>query len=309
MANRHLSRSIALQSLFEWDFHNHNTSLLPRIIARNLTEFGPGLDDDIFIHRLVDNTVKHRDKLDLVIGKAAPDWPIEQIAIVDRNILRLGLYELLFADRKEVPARVAINEAIELAKSFGSENSGKFVNGVLGAIYKEMGEPGKDEVPAKKKIIKDIPYDQMPIERLGGAVVYCRHGSRVELALVHDMFGYWTLSKGRIEDDEEAGLATKREIKEEMNLDITVSDSLGKNEYISSHPERGKLRKQVNYFLAEASNPEKIKLEKSNTGLDAARWFSLEEIPGLRMYDDVVPFVSKAIKLLSIKTASTHAGK
>jgi transcription antitermination factor NusB len=109
--------------------------------------------------------------LDLVIEKAAPEWPLERIAPVDRNVLRLGLYELLFADREKVPAKVAINEAIELAKSFGGENSGRFVNGVLGAVYKELGEPGKDEVSKKKK---DVPYDQMPQERLGGAVVYAK---------------------------------------------------------------------------------------------------------------------------------------
>ncbi len=308
MANRHLSRSIALQSLFEWDFHSRNASLLPRIIARNVAEFGPGLDDDVFIQRLVENTVKHLDKLDLIIGKAAPDWPIEQIATVDRNVLRLGLYELLFADRNEVPARVAINEAIELAKSFGGENSGKFVNGVLGAIYKEMGEPGKEDVPAKKKIIKDIPYDQMPIERLGGAVVYCQHGGRVELALVHDMFGYWTLSKGHITESEEVKAGVAREIGEEMSLKVEILEQLGDNEYISSDPEKGKIRKQVSYFLARASNRDDLKLTQS-TGLDAARWFSLEEIPGLRMYDDVVPFVTKAIKILSAQVAATHAGK
>ena len=119
------------------------------------------------------------------------------IAPVDRNVLRLGLYELLFADRDKVPAKVAINEAIELAKSFGGENSGRFVNGVLGAVYKELGEPGKDEVSKKKK---QVPYEEMPHERLVGAVVYRAARRRVYLALVHDIFGHWTLSKGKIGD-------------------------------------------------------------------------------------------------------------
>ncbi len=298
MANRHLGRSIALQSLFEWDFRGHPESSLPGVVERNAQEFAPGLEDTSFILSLADGVAKRREKLDFIIEKAAPEWPIAQIAITDRNILRLGLYELLFVDKKEVPARVAINEAIELAKTFGGENSGKFVNGVLGAVYKEMGEPGKDDIPAKKKRIKDIPYDQMPVEKLGGAVIYCKDAGEVYLALVHDVFGYWTLSKGHIQPDEELLQATEREIKDEMSLEVTVKDKLGENEYISSDPEKGKLRKQVSYFLAEAKDKSQLQLTKSG-GLDEARWFKLAEIPDLRMYDDVVPFITKGIKLLN----------
>ncbi|MEK7650446.1 MAG: transcription antitermination factor NusB [Patescibacteria group bacterium] len=300
MANRHLSRSIALQSLFEWDFcgYTYDPEKMRAVVARNVAEFGPGLDDDLFIYKLVEEVIKRQDKIDLIIGKAAPDWPIEQIALVDRNVLRVGLCELLFADRSEVPARVAINEAIELAKTFGGENSGKFVNGVLGAVYKEMGEPGKDDIPAKKRLPKDVPYEQMPIEKLGGAVVYARENGQVYLALVHDMFGYWTLSKGHIKPDEELKAGVAREIGEEMSLSVAVLENLGENEYISSDPEKGKLRKQVSYFLAEAKNKTDLELTKSG-GLDEARWFALNEVADLKMYDDVVPFVTKALKILA----------
>lgn len=297
MANRHLARSIALQSLFEWDFNGYQDGLLPAVVHRNVLEFAPGLEDDSFVDSLVTSVASRREKLDFIIEKAAPEWPIAQIAIMDRNILRLGLEELLFADRSEVPARVAINEAIELAKTFGGENSGKFVNGVLGAVYKEMGEPGKNDVPEKKKRIKDIPYDQMPIQKLGGAVVYSRNGEEIYLALVHDVFGYWTLSKGGIEVDENPETATAREIKEELGIEIKVEQSLGNNEYVSSDPEKGKIRKQVNYFLG-AANYEPLKRGQSG-GLDDARWFKLAEIPNLRIYDDVVPFITKGIKFLN----------
>jgi len=145
VANRHLSRSIAMQSLYEWDFAGKDNSQLKEIISRNIKEFGPGLDSVEFIERLVNGVIENLAKLDKIISKSAPEWPIEQITIVDRNILRLGLYELLFGDRKEVPPKVAINEAIELAKSFGGESSGKFINGVLGTVYREIGEPQKDE--------------------------------------------------------------------------------------------------------------------------------------------------------------------
>jgi len=145
MANRHLSRSIAIQSLYEWDFSGRDAEKLDEILERDIREFAPGLDSVDFIKRLVNGVADNLEKLDKIISKSAPEWPIDQITIVDRNILRLGLYELLFGERREVPPKVAINEAIELAKSFGGESSGKFVNGVLGTVYREIGEPQKDE--------------------------------------------------------------------------------------------------------------------------------------------------------------------
>jgi N utilization substance protein B len=145
MANRHLSRSIAMQSLYEWDFKGKDASQLEEIVNRNIKEFGPGLEESNFVWQIVRGVIKHLPQLDKIIEKSAPEWPLEQITIVDRNILRIGLYELLFGNRQEVPPKVAINEAIELAKTFGGESSGRFINGVLGTVYREIGEPGKDE--------------------------------------------------------------------------------------------------------------------------------------------------------------------
>ncbi|OIO52169.1 MAG: transcription antitermination factor NusB [Candidatus Portnoybacteria bacterium CG_4_8_14_3_um_filter_44_15] len=145
MANRHLSRSIAIQSLYEWDFKGKNPAVLKKIVERNIKEFGPGLKDADFIWQLVNGVIENLEKLDKIIEKSAPEWPIDQITVVDRNVLRAGLYELLFGNRDEVPPKVAINEAIELAKTFGGESSGRFINGVLGTVYREIGEPGKNE--------------------------------------------------------------------------------------------------------------------------------------------------------------------
>lgn len=155
MANRHLSRSIAMQSLYEWDFNGRDNSKLLEIIGKNIKEFGPGMEDRTFVETLVKKTIENQSKIDPLIEKCAPEWPIEQVTIVDRNILRLGIYELLFGNYEEVPPKVAINEAIELAKSFGGESSGRFVNGVLGTIYRELGEPMKDDVSKKDKAAKD----------------------------------------------------------------------------------------------------------------------------------------------------------
>jgi len=139
MATRHLIRSIVLQSLYEWDFYNRRADLI-KIMERNLKEFGPGIDEPEFAWKIANGIIKNFNHLNKIIEKAAPEWPLNQISIIDRNILRIGLYELLFADPNEVPAKVAINEAIELAKNFGGPNSSKFINGVLGTVYKELSQ-------------------------------------------------------------------------------------------------------------------------------------------------------------------------
>jgi len=151
MANRHLSRSIAMQSLYEWDFKGRKNEDLDEIVKKNIEEFAPGLEEDFFVYELVRQTVANQKKIDPLIEKCAPEWPLDQVTVVDRNILRLGIYELIFGNYDDVPPKVAINEAIELAKSFGSESSGRFVNGVLGTIYRELGEPMKDDESKKHK--------------------------------------------------------------------------------------------------------------------------------------------------------------
>lgn len=152
-----------MQSLYEWDFNGKKAEALPEILERNIAEFGPGLEDTNFIVDLVKGVIAHLDAIDAIIAKAAPQWPVDQIAIVDRNVLRLGLFELLYGKPDEVPPKVAINEAIELAKSFGGESSGKFVNGVLGTVYKELGEPGKNDAPsAREKRRTEKEEEQQP---------------------------------------------------------------------------------------------------------------------------------------------------
>lgn len=149
-SNRHLCRIIALQSLYEYDFR---TSLdmedlktdIDEILARNLAVYADSLEEDDFVVDLVKGTLKNQDKLDALIVPAAPEWPIDQIAKIDKEILRLATYELMI--KRDVPPKVAINEAVELAKSFGGDNSSKFINGVLGTIYRssEIYEPEEDK--------------------------------------------------------------------------------------------------------------------------------------------------------------------
>lgn len=289
MANRHLARSIVLQSLFEWDFRSDSTESVALILKRNIDEFATGLPDPLFIYNLAALVVEHQEKIDAVIARSAPDWPLEKISIIDRNVLRIGLAELLFADRSEVPAKVAINEAIELGKAFGGENSGRFVNGVLGTVYKEMGEPGKEETSKKK----NLDPAKMPKEFLGGAFVFRKEKGQIYAALVHDVFGYWTLSKGHIEEGEDLEKGAVREIKEELGIDVVIKETIGENEYTASDPEKGKIRKHVYYFLAETKDSE-LKLVSSG-GLTEAEWFPLSDIASLKIYDDILPIISRGI--------------
>lgn len=262
-------------------------------MKRDASEFAPGTEGNSFMKNLLEGVIEKQKDLDNIITKAAPEWPIEKIAVLDRNILRIGLYELLFADREQVPPKVAINEAIELAKKFGGETSGKFVNGVLGAVYKEMGEPGKDD---KKE---DKEKKPATLENLVGAVVYSRHEGNVYVALVHDVFGHWTLTKGKLQKDENEEKAIVREAKEELGIKIKVKEKLGENAYETFHPEKGKLKKHVTYFLAEAPFEElTLDNKEDKGGLDDVKWFKLQEILDLNFYGDILPIVTKAINTL-----------
>lgn len=290
MANRHLARSTILQTLYEWDFSDQKIDP-EEALKRNVLEFAPGASVDHFMQNLLRGVISKISDLDDIISKTAPEWPIDKIGVMDRNILRIGLYELLFADRDQVPPKVAINEAIELAKKFGGDTSGKFINGVLGAVYKEMGEPGKDDKGAEKK----IPTK----ETLVGGLVYAHHKGEIYVALVHDVFGHWTLTKGKKENGESEEDCLVREAKEELGVEIKVKERLGENTYGTFHPEKGKLSKHVIYFLAETPFQElTLENKKEKGGLDDVKWFKLVEILDLNFYDDILPIITKGVNLL-----------
>ena len=288
MSPRHIARTLALQTLFELDLKGLFSIAsvdVDNIISRNQLEFGEGLKDISFAKNLVDTILSRKITIDDIIVRAAPDWPLDKIGNVDRNILRIGLCELLFGDRKDVPPKVAIDEAIELAKTFGGETSGKFINGVLGAIYKEMGEPDKDQVSKEGK-------NMNPKELLVGAVVIASTDGELKTALVHDVFGHWTLTKGKIESDGDIKELAKIKIKSEIGVDTEIIKVLGENEYIANKPEKGKVIRHVTYFLAKSQFLPLV-LEKKG-GLDDAKWFSFEELSSLKMYDDVKDILKKA---------------
>ncbi|MDQ1281844.1 MAG: Nudix hydrolase protein [Patescibacteria group bacterium] len=301
--NRHLARGLALQILFELDVNgnlNLNKEGLEKIIDRQLEEFS-GEKDDGFILDLLTTIEERVATLDDIIARAAPEWPIDKINIMDKNILRIGLAELLFNSDK-VPPKVAIDEAIELAKSYSSNNSHKFVNGVLGSIYKEMGEPRKEETGQKKTNLQTV--------NLAGGLVYSIHEGKVFLAFVKDIFKHWTLPKGKLLQDEDIMIGAVRKIKEEIGVNAVIKDKLKENTYIANSAPKvegvageanvkpEKVQKHVYYFLAETKH-EPLTLEKENTGLVEAKWFALDQIEDLKLYDDIKPILAIGIEKIN----------
>lgn len=161
MSNRHLSRIIAMQSLYEQNFRDQKK--IDEIIKRNIDQRDKeGLDDE-YICKVCQGVIENTGKIDKLIEKSAPEWPIDQVAAVDKTILRLAIFEMLFDKSHEVPPKVSIDEAVELAKTFGGENSSKFVNGVLGSVYRasDIYNPAEDKkILKEKRRKKDIKKDE-----------------------------------------------------------------------------------------------------------------------------------------------------
>lgn len=150
-SNRHLGRIIALQTLYEFEFREQcgdSSVTLDDVLERSIERYKDTVDDTDFIKKLVTGVVDKRAEIDAILQPIAPEWPIEQIARIDRNILRIAIHELK-ESKDIVPPKVAINEAVELAKAFGSDNSSKFVNGVLGTAYRTLVEDVKPDANAK----------------------------------------------------------------------------------------------------------------------------------------------------------------
>jgi len=289
MASRHLSRSIVLQSIYEWDFYEKKERDLDLILKRNIKKFGPDLENLDFINKLVQGILKNLSKIDKLIGVSAPERPIEQISIIDRNILRIGLFELLYAKKEEVPPKVAINEAIELAKNFGGENSSKFINGVLGTVFKEIPGYKEGEDASNRRVIG---------ETLAAAFVFQKKDGVYQIVLVLDIFGYWTFPKGHKENEEEIEETIKREITEETGLkEVKIIKKLGERSYMAKDPEKGRIKRNVTDFLVEAFGNTELKIEKS-PGIKDGKWFNIDEALELKRYPDAEESFQKAISYL-----------
>lgn len=256
------------------------------ILKRNLEEYSQGDTDRPFADALLAGVLGKQEEVDAIIRKAAPQWPLDKIAPVDRNVLRIGLYELLFGDRDATPPKVALNEAIELGKSYGGDSSGKFVNGVLGAVYREIGEPGKGDAV---KVPTPLPH-----EALGGVVLTAVVDGVTHVALVHDIFGRWTLPKTKCQENELSDAAATRALKEELGVSGSLSEPLGEHEYIAHEPTTGRIVRTVGYFLAKTETLVSLTCKECK-GITEAKWFAEEEIPRIPTYNDLLPIIESAL--------------
>lgn len=288
MSNRHLARTVALQSLFQWDFMDKKTNI-EDLVKINWQEFGPQYDDGGFALNLVMGVMKNLKTIDKLIVEYAPEWPLEQITNVDRNVLRLGIYELKIDEK--IPPKVAINEAIELAKSFGGESSGKFVNGVLGSIYRDMVERGE-----KNQIVTEIGEP----ETSGGGVVYRRDADGHYLfAVIKDATSRWTFPKGHVEENEDLPTASVRETCEELGIkNLIIGPKVGEIQVMVNEPGRPPRPKTIHYFLMETDETDLHPQQTSE--LQDGAWFDIKELWQNLGYENARDIFRKALTLLNL---------
>lgn len=283
MASRHLSRAHVLQTLFECDSQGGCTLEVAEVILkRNVTDFSDGDADTSFAETLLKGVLAKQEEIDTVLVASAPEWPLEKIAPIDRNILRIGLFELLFGDTSAVPPKVALNEAIELAKAYGSDTSAKFINGVLGAVYRSMGNPGKDDAP------KDPT--PLPHEHFGGVLLARAVDGAIEIAFVLDAFNRWTLPKAKCVSGELSDSAAKRALREDFGIDAELKMPLGEHEYIAHEPEKGRVVRTVGFFLAILPESTELVVVPS-TSVQEVRWFEESIFDTMPVYEDLISVV------------------
>jgi N utilization substance protein B len=291
MYTRREYRKVVMQSLYEIDANfsmEINILEAKNILNRNINEFLPDSKENEFATSLFSTVLERLHTIDEIITKAAPEWPVDKINTVDRNVLRIGLCEMVFGDKNNVPPKVAIDEAIEVAKEFGGESSSKFVNGVLGAVYKEIKGDSTDDDQPKKKLSSNRKEEK----RLG--VIVFAKGESDYVLLDSDRFKSFTFVKGEKlekQSDEEFLISY---VKLETGLEISDIKYFDHNAYISHHPEKGNIHKIVDYYTAVSDHKE---IENSNTESKSNYvWVNLKDLNGVKVYKDLRPLLQKAIE-------------
>jgi N utilization substance protein B len=287
MASRYEQREVVIQTLFEADFSSSlDVQTTEVILDRNCQEFLLLENAPEFALNLAIGVVLKKDTIDQIIEKAAPEWPILKISFIDRALLRLGIFELLYGGEYNIPPKVAINESIELAKAFGGDNSRKFVNGVLGGIFKEMQDGGQIEQESPKK--------EMKTEELVGACIFKQEDGIWKIGLIGDMFKHFTCPKGHVVGDKNKVEQLKEIVLREACVVCNPLDVVGDNSYIADSTDVI-LRKRVTYFLAEATSEEPFVV---SDGIVSFGWHSEADIAGIKIYKDMKSIIKKAFDII-----------
>lgn len=274
MSNRHLGRTLALQTLFEWDFHGQKKDVLNclKYVQEN---FAPEYDDHGFTQGLISGVVEKLTELNDFITRYAKDWPLDQINIVDRNVLRLGIYELKYST---LPHKVVINESIELAKAYGGPSSGRFVNGVLGSVYRELEGQG---ILPRAGAEPELVVSQIS----AGGVIIRPAQDGAQVLLIKDGIGRFTFPKGKAQEGEDLKEVARREIADETGLkQFEVHSEVGKIQVTVNEPGKEPVRKQVHYFLMTTNESElNIKIGRGVTG---GGWYPLDSAEQIVSYEN-----------------------
>lgn len=295
MANRHLGRTLALQSLFEWDFYAGKRPIAD-CISYVQENFAPEYDDNGFTRVLIEGVMEKMPELNEFISKYAKDWPLDQINIVDRNVLRIGIYELKYST---LPHRVVINESIELAKAYGGPSSGRFINGVLGAVYRQLESEG---ILPRQGVEQDLPITQVSA---GGIVVRETENGPMVL-LIRDGIGRFTFPKGKVTTEEDINEAVRREIIEETGLtEFEVRDEVGQIQVTVNEPGQQPVRKLIRYFLM-ITNQEELTL-KMGRGVTGGDWYPLDGASQIVSYENARAVLAKARETYENIKTGRHA--
>lgn len=295
MASRHLSRIAALQALFAADVRDDfSLETLTSTWENNTDSLAHEDEDRAFTENLLKGLAAKREEIDAVVVKSAPQWPLAKIAAIDRNILRLGLFELLYGSTISVPPKVALNESIELAKTFGGDSSPKFINGVLGAVYREMGSPRKSESPRQKGVIQD---------HAAGVVVCAKEKNGWHVALILDPFGKWTVPKSTLGENEISKDAALRAVEEELGLtDVTILKAIGEHTH-KVHKPKEDVRERLVLYFAGRTKKAPLKAQKKE-GVKDAQWFAVDDIPEGALYEDLRSVIESG--LVAAEKSETH---
>jgi len=263
---------VVLQSLYEWDFDEERD--IAEILKRNIENSGFKVDEE-FCRKIIKGTVEKISEINDLIKKTAPEWPLEQIATIDRSILRIGIYELIYD--AEVPPKAVINEAVELGKEFGGENSGKFINGVLGTIYRASSK-----------------YEEENLIISAGGIIYRVENGKNFFIIVKNPYDKWTFPKGKVEEGETWQEAAVREIQEETG--ITEAEILGEVGEIKFTDKSGEevIKKSVHFYLIRTTQVNTIINPEAH--IKEIKWVEEGEVLNHLDYPNLVDLFKKAVE-------------